>query len=74
MLNVAIMRDDQHPDTYYKQEVENYDMPEIRKRVGETTGCRLGRSRPQLERYNEPNARRYLSRHRFKYSDYKIMS
>ena len=59
------MRDDQHPDTCYKQKLEYYDMSEIRKWVGETTGCRFIHF--AVERY-------FLSRHRFKYSDYKIIS
>ena len=65
VLDVTIMRDDQHPDTCYKQKLEYYDMSEIRKWVGETTGCRFIHF--AVERY-------FLSRHRFKYSDYKIIS
>ena len=41
VLYVTIMRDDQHPDTYYMQKVEYYDMPEIRKWAGETTSYRF---------------------------------
>ena len=41
VLDVTIMRDDQHADTDYKQKVEYHDMAEIRKWAGETTGCRF---------------------------------
>ena len=51
MLDVTIMRNDQHLDTCYKQKLEYYDMSEITKWVGETTGCRFIHF--AVERYDE---------------------
>ena len=76
VLYVTIMRDYQHPDTYYKQKVEYYDMPEIRKWAGETTSYRFIHFAVvhNWRGIMSPMSAGFLSRHRFKYSDYKMMS
>ena len=56
--------------------VEYYDIPEIRKWAGETTGCRFIHFAVvhNWRGIMSPMSAGFLSRHRFKYSDYKIMS
>ena len=56
--------------------VEYYDIPEIRKWAGETTGCRFIHFAVvhNWRIIMSPMSAGFLSRHRFKYSDYKIMT